>query len=557
MSKSGHLTTDQNNLDNSQLALFAQVWNAVECGMYVLEVLNQGEEFRCVALNPAMERIVAIPAEEILGKTITQMMDTLDTKNCHEHYLKCLDTGKVVSYEQKFRINGKFSYWLLTAAPIYGLEGTIDKLIVTVHDISGRKNAEAQVKEKEDFLLSIYDGCSTPIFVIDVLENNHFIVAGYNTACEKITKLSSSEIAGKTMIEVFGEDIGSQMQRLYIECVAFGLPITYEEYILVNGQKVWGLTTINPVKDSSGNIYRLIGTTTEITEIKNIQVKLEIKAQELEDTIKKLASTQSQLIQTEKMSSLGHLVAGIAHEINNPSNFIYGNITFAQEYIQRLLDLLELYQQCYPNPIKVIKLQIKAIELDFIREDLPLLLASIEDGAERIAEIVTSLRNFSRLDEAEYKSVDIHQGIDNTLKLLEYRLKSQSRRAEIKVIKEYANIPLIYCYVGQLNQVVMNILMNAIDALEESDTVQPKIDISTEIDQNKFFVMTISNNGSIIPHNIQQKIFDPFFTTKSVGKGTGMGLSISYQIITEKHGGTLECISEPDVGTKFIIKIPQ
>jgi PAS domain S-box-containing protein len=563
MSKGGHLATDQNHFHYSQLGLFAEVWNAVECGIYVLEVLNQGEEFRCIAINPAMARITLIPAEQLLGKTITEMMDTLDTKNCHQHYRQCLHIGKVVSYEQKFRINGKFSYWLLTVAPIHDVS-TINKLVVTAHDISeakrdevGRKNAEAQVKEKEDFLLSIYDGCSTSIFVIDILENNHFVLGGCNAACEKATKLSSAQIIGKTTVEIFGEEIGSKMQQLYIKCIASSSPITYEEYILVNGQKAWGLTTLNPIKDSSGKIYRLIGTTTEITELKNIQAKLETKAQELEDNVRKLASAQAQLIQTEKMSSLGQLVAGIAHEINNPNNFIYGNISFAQEYIQRLLDLLELYQKFYPQPTKAIQLQIKAIELDFIQNDLPLLLSSIQDGSERIEEIVTSLRNFARMDEAEYKNVDIHSGINNTLNLLEYRLKAQNHHPQIKVIKEFGNLPLFYCYAGQLNQVFMNIFVNAIDALEESETLEPQIHISTEMNQDKVFIMKISNNGSSIPKSIQKKIFDPFFTTKSVGKGTGMGLSISYQIITEKHGGTLECISEPEIGTTFIIKIPQ
>jgi PAS domain S-box-containing protein len=557
MIQSGYLATEQNQFHDSQLGLFAEVWNAVECGMYVLEVLNQGEEFRCVALNPAMARIAVIPPEQILGKTVSQMIGDEHAENCRQYYRECFHTGKVISYENKLDINGEVTYWQLTVAPIYGIESKIDKLLVTAHNTSIRKNAEAQVKEKEDFLLSIYDGCSTSIFIIDVLENNRFVLGGCNAACEKTTKLSNTEIIGKTAVEIFGEDIGSKMQQLYIECVAFGLPVTYEEYILVNGQKAWGLTTLNPIKNINGNIYRLIGTTTEITEIKNIQAKLETKAQELEDTIKKLASTQAQLIQTEKMSSLGQLVAGIAHEINNPSTFIYGNITFAQEYIQRLLDLLELYQECYPNPNKLIKLKIKAIELDFIKDDLPLLLSSIQGGAERIADIVTSLRNFSRVDEAEYKSVDIHSGINNTLQLLEYRLKAQSSRAEIKVVKKFGNLPLINCYPGQLNQVFMNILMNAIDALEESGTLQPQIHIRTEMHQGKICVMSIHNNGLSIPKSIQKKIFDPFFTTKSVGKGTGMGLSISYQIITEKHGGTLECVSEREIGTKFIVKIPQ
>jgi PAS domain S-box-containing protein len=556
MPKSGHPVTDENHSHNSQLGLFVDVWNAVECGMYVVEVLDGGKEFRYLAINPAMARIIVIPSENILGKTVTEVLGNRG-HICHQHYRECFLTGKVLTYEEKFEFNGEVSYWSLTVAPIRDREGAIHQMVVTAHDISQRKEAEAQIKEKEDFLLSIYDGCNNPIFVIDVLENNQFVLAGYNAACEKKIKLSNTEIAGKTTIEMFGTEIGTKMNKFYSECIASGLPITYEEYIIVDGREMWGLTTLNPIKDHDGNIYRLIGTITEITELKNIQTKLETKAQELEDTIKKLASTQAQLIQTEKMSSLGQLVAGIAHEINNPSCFIYGNIAFAQEYIQRLLDLLKLYQESYPQPIELIQLKIKAIELDFIIADLPGLLESIQEGSERITEIVTSLRNFSRIDEAEYKKADIHTGINNTLKLLEHRLKAQNNRPPIQVIKEFGNLPLIDCYPGQLNQVFMNILVNAVDALDQSSTLQPQIKIHTEIYQVNILRISISNNGVSIPQDVQTKIFDPFFTTKLVGKGTGMGLSISYQIVKEKHGGTLECISEVGMGTEFVIKIPQ
>lgn len=298
------------------------------------------------------------------------------------------------------------------------------------------------------------------------------------------------------------------------------------------------------------------------------------KAQQLEETLQELQATQAQLVQIEKMSSLGQLVAGIAHEINNPVNFIHGNITHASNYAQDLLHLVELYQQHYPQPVAEIAEEIEAIDLEFLCQDLPKLLASMKIGTDRIRQIVLSLRNFSRLDEAEMKAVDIHEGIDNTLLLLRHRLKAKPDHPEIQVIKEYSNLPLVDCYPGQLNQVFMNLLANAIDALEEGllrgqggqtsisaffpdqQSQTPTIRIRTEI-KDDVVLVCIADNGIGMTEDVRQKIFDPFFTTKSVGKGTGMGLSISYKIIVEKHQGKIKCISAPGQGTEFIVAIPQ
>jgi PAS domain S-box-containing protein len=316
------------------------------------------------------------------------------------------------------------------------------------------------------------------------------------------------------------------------------------------------------IKDSQKNIIALVGIHTDITERKQAENKLKQQAIELEQTLKKLQKTQSHLIQSEKMSSLGQLVAGVAHEINNPVNFIYGNLAHANSYINEILNLLQLYRQNYPNPVLEIQKEIKKIDLDFLIEDLPKLLSSMELGAERIRQIVASLRTFSRLDEAELKAVDIHQGIDSTLMILEHRLKKKSHHPQIEVIKDYGNLPLVECYAGQLNQVFMNILANAIDALEDSliqgklTHDQPKIRICTQEIIPQQIMIRISDNGSGIPEQVRQRLFDPFFTTKPVGKGTGLGLSISYQIITERHGGSLKCISSPNQGAEFIIKIP-
>ncbi|MEH1938859.1 MAG: AAA family ATPase [Nostoc sp.] len=280
------------------------------------------------------------------------------------------------------------------------------------------------------------------------------------------------------------------------------------------------------------------------------------KATQLEATLEKLYSTQAQLIQSEKMSGLGQLVAGIAHEINNPINFIYGNLQPASEYVASLIELNNLYQRLYPQPLPEIAEKIADIELEFLVNDLQNILSSMRVGADRIRQIVLSLRNFSRLDESEIKPVDIHSGIESTLLILQHRLQNNSKHAEIALVKEYEQLPLVNCYASALNQVFMNIINNAIDALEVSDTnFQPTITIQTELKKSNILIR-IADNGIGMSKSVQNKIFNPFFTTKSVGSGTGLGLSTSYSIVVEKHGGQLSCISAPGQGAEFFIEIP-
>ncbi|MBE9127236.1 MULTISPECIES: PAS domain-containing protein [unclassified Coleofasciculus] len=299
--------------------------------------------------------------------------------------------------------------------------------------------------------------------------------------------------------------------------------------------------------------------------LRESEANLKQKAAELEKTLYELKQTQLQLIQSEKMSSLGQLVAGVAHELNNPITFISGNLTHANYYVRDLLELVQLYDQHYPQPVPEIAALTGEFDLEFLKADFPKLLHSMDMGVNRIRAIVNSLRNFSRLDEADHKAVDIQQGIENTLLILQHRLNPE--KSNIQLVKEYGNLPSVECYPGQLNQVFMNLLNNAIDVLEEAEEERitpgtgeqfstPTIWIRTEVSKQNSIIIRIADNGSGIPQELQERIFDPFFTTKAVGEGTGLGLSISYQIVVEKHGGKLQCFSEPGEGTEFVVEIP-
>lgn len=306
---------------------------------------------------------------------------------------------------------------------------------------------------------------------------------------------------------------------------------------------------------------------TVIRELRESQASVE----ERQTAIQALKAAQAQLIQTEKMSSLGQLVAGVAHEINNPVNFIWGNLQYAERYLTDLKSVIEQYQKVVsklpPDLAFLSELEVSLAELDlnFILEDFADVLQSMQCGADRILQIVQSLKNFSHLDEQGHKEVDIHEGINNTLLILQHRLNATDQRPEIQVQKNYAMLPLMDCYPDQLNQVFMNLLTNAIDACEESNqqdsfaeiTATPnKIQIHTQQLTDDRIQIAIADNGVGIPSTVRDRLFDPFFTTKEVGKGTGLGLAISYQIITNHHQGTLNFQSEVGQGTTFIIELP-
>jgi signal transduction histidine kinase len=343
------------------------------------------------------------------------------------------------------------------------------------------------------------------------------------------------------------------------QAIAFGdLQPTFQE---------WNINELNTLAHSFNQMAGQLRESFIALENSNaeLEVRVEQRTVQLKTTLSELQRTQAQVVQNEKMSSLGQLVAGIAHEINNPVNFIHGNITHLDEYTQNLLQMIYLYQQRHSSHDPEIQALAEEIDLEFLIEDLQKMLASMKMGTERIRNIVLSLRNFSRMDEAEFKAVDIHEGIESTLLILQHRLKDKPDRPAIEVIKDYSKLPQVECYPGQLNQVFMNILVNAIDALDELDIKRTsqqieenpsQVIIRTSVVDSQSIEIAIADNAQGMTESVQSRIFDPFFTTKPVGKGTGMGMAISYQIITEKHGGKLQCFSSLGQGTNFIIQVP-
>ncbi len=431
--------------------------------------------------------------------------------------------------------------------------------------------AESQYKDEQTYpsmkVLSDIKFALDATAIVAITDCQGLITYANDKFCQ-ISKYSLSEIIGKDhKIINSGYHPKSFFQEMWSTIQSGKVWKGEVKNKAKDGSYYWVDTTIVPLLNESGRPIEYLAIRLDITERKQTeealqrsQDELREKTQHLEQVISELKTTQAQLVQTEKMSSLGQLIAGIAHEINNPINFIHGNLIHTREYTDKILYLLQIYQKCYPISLPEIQKEIEATELSFIKEDLPKVLESMQLGANRIRQIVLSLRNFSRLDEAQMKSVNIHEGIDSTLLILQSRLKGRGSAPEIAIVKEYGNLPLIECYAGQLNQVFMNIISNGIDELKTAHKngkiTNPTIQIRTKVSGKDRVTIAIADNGLGMTEDICNKIFDPFFTTKPVGVGTGLGLSISYQIVVEKHRGQLTCISAPNVGTEFFIEIP-
>ncbi|WP_353933013.1 PAS domain-containing protein [Okeanomitos corallinicola TIOX110] len=674
--------------------LLQLILNSISDGVIVAD-----KEGKCVIVNPAASKMYGSNSTQTQSEESSQHYElfrpdqimpfpTVKIPLLRTLNGESFDNLEVFSQHEQ---DQEGMWTIVNGTPLVDDQGKIHGGVIVCRNVTERKQVEEQLRQREEFLQSIYITAEVGIFVIDVTKTREFRMFSFNPLIEKITGLTTQQVQGKTAFEVFGEETGLRFEETYQQCMRAGTTISYEESVHFNEETRWFLTTLSPSKNDQGEIYRLIGTNTEITErkktekelleVKNLyqqildsipdfvlckgaesriiyankafrdyyamtmeqlqaiidapfnnpdytqqyvkddayvfntgktmlleepvtrhdgvvhtfstiknaifdiegrviqtvgisrditdrkqaEIALQQKTNELEKALIELQHTQMQMIQSEKMSSLGQMVAGVAHEINNPVNFIHGNLDHIEGYTQDLLNLIKLYQQRYPEPSSEIQAEIEAIDLEFITEDMIKVLQSMRLGTNRIREIVLSLRNFSRLDEAEVKNVNLHEGIDSTITILDNRLKAKSERPKIQLIKNYGNLPLVECYVGQLNQVFMNIISNAIDAIEQkySDCQYQQekqetgyIKISTEKSSDNRVKIIITDNGIGIPESVVVSIFNPFYTTKSIGKGTGLGLSISYQIVTEKHKGLLKCSSVEGKGTQFIIEIP-
>jgi len=359
---------------------------------------------------------------------------------------------------------------------------------------------------------------------------------------EQVERLRSQIIFGSVLVSVI---VSSVLAIITVQAISRPLESLTKVAMAVSQERDTGVRAEVQTKDEMGTLAIALNQLIDWVNTYTLELK----------------AAQLHLIQTEKMSSVGQLVAGVAHEINNPVNFIHGNIQPIERYAQDLVDVVQAYQKHYRDPPKQLQDLLDEIDIEFVQEDLFKTIGSMNMGTVRIREIVLSLRNFSRLDESGYKVVDIHEGIDNTLLILDHRLASNSAHASIKVMRNYSDLPGIECFPGQLNQVFMNLLSNAIDVLEGSDAEgeasnDREILIATRLVEDEQVQIEIADTGSGMTERVRSRIFDPFFTTKPVGKGTGLGLSISYQIITEQHGGKMTCHSTPGQGTQFLVDIP-
>ncbi|MCT7952112.1 PAS domain S-box protein [Ancylothrix sp. C2] len=562
---------------------------------------SQGRYLKVAPTNPSL---LYKPSNAIIGRTIHEVMP-LEMAEFFQNYIsKALQTKQMTSCEYSLPINGEEIWFSANISPLFdetiicvarditkrkraeeALQKANDELENRVEnrtaelknalarlqeEIAEREQAEAQLRESQERWQLALQGSNDGIWDWNIKTNENF----FSSRCKEMLGYSEEEFdhhVYEWTARMHPDDQESVLQIVQ-DHLEKKIPYYVAEYRMEckDGSYKWVFDRGQALWDKKGNPIRMVGSISDITERKQAEEALRQsearereKATQLEEALQELQRTQAQLIQTEKMSSLGQLVAGVAHEINNPVNFIHGNLLHLSEYAENLLELAEVYQREFPPNAAVLDFM-SEIDFDFIKSDVGKIFKSMQLGTERIRQIVLSLRNFSRLDESDMKPVDIHEGIESTLLILQNRLKTKSNHPAIQVLKEYADLPFVECYPSELNQVFMNILSNAIDALEERASglnttnhgFLPAISIRTGLKQEHFIFVEISDNGVGMTEAVKNRIFDPFYTTKEVGKGTGLGMSISYQIIVKKHKGEIKCISELGKGTTFEVCLP-
>lgn len=505
-------------------------------------------------VNREFEKVLNLSQEEIIGKNDYHFLTQEVADQIREHEHQAIAAGQALRWEESITLEDSVHTYIAIKFPLFDSFGRVYATCGISTDITENKQVEVELAK----LSLVASQTDNGVVITDRKGLTEWVNEGFT----RITGYDIEHMRGQKPGAILqgnltdSHTVDNISQALQANKSFAGEIINYHK----NGQHYWISLSINPIFDDNGKLTQFVAIQKDISQRKQAEAKLHDRTQELENTLKELRQTQLQMIQSEKMSSLGQMVAGIAHEINNPVNFIHGNLAPTQEYISDLLKLIELYQKYFPETPEEIVEEIEFIDLDFLKSDLPKILESMRLGTKRIREIVLSLRNFSRLDEAEFKRVDIHEGIDSTLLILQNRLNNN----QIEIIKEYTQLPLVECYPGQLNQVFMNILTNAIESLEESikshkeyhkKAKMPQVCITTEL-KDDWLQVKIADNGKGITEEIKDKIFDPFFSNKPVGKGTGLGLSISYQIIIDQHGGSLYCESLPEEQTTFVIEVP-
>lgn len=521
-------------------------------------------------LNRAWTEISGFSIAESIGTSFLNGIHPDDWQKGRDNF-DALITGVQQSCRPTVRYLTKSGdiRWLEVHARInFAADGTVSGTTGTLNDITEQVLTQSALRISEERLQMALSGSDLGLWDWQLITGDIY----FNPQWKAMLGYAEDEIDDNFQAFeqlVHPEDLSrvKAVLKAYIDRL---IPIYEVEFRMrcKTGEWKWILSRGKVFEwDEAGNPVRMTGTHRDISDrrqaedaLRESEARERKKAYQLELALCELKNTQAQLVQTKKMASLGQLVAGIAHEINNPIGFIAGNVSFAHQYGRDLLKLIDLYQQHYPHPVAQIQEQMEAVELDFLRTDFPKALNSIREGVVRVQDIVRSLQHFSHLNEAQMKTTDLHQGLESTLILLQNRLNKKPNRSAIEVNKQLSRLPKVECYPGQLNQVFINILGNAIEALDEksqqNDSFIPQIRISTEIAElNSTVIIRISDNGLGIPAHLQEHLFEPFFTTKPVGQGTGLGLAVSYQII-EKHKGKITCNSQVGIGTEFVIEIP-